>query len=194
MSSRKLAIRDLRPSDAEHLARWQRDLYRYMGELNPQRHRVRATLSDLRKDTRASLAMLKGMGGFGLIAELSGRPVGFLLAQLLPAVPHHFRLLLRPELAGQIDPLFVEARSRNRGIGTALCLEAERRLREAGCDTLTLGVVAENQGAARLYASLGYRTTGVRMHKRVGPSPKSWTDVENRHGRAFARLGGGRAS
>ena len=45
------------------------------------------------------------------------------------------------------------------GIGTALMLKAEKQADSMGKLTMSLGVIAENEGAIRLYERLGYNTT-----------------------------------
>ena len=58
-----------------------------------------------------------------------------------------------------IDLVAVGPSSRGMGIGTALMLKAEEKAESTGKYTMSLGVIAENEGAIRLYERLGYRTT-----------------------------------
>ena len=58
-----------------------------------------------------------------------------------------------------IDLVAVVPSSRGMGIGTALMLKAEEKAESTGKHTMSLGVIAENEGAIRLYERLGYRTT-----------------------------------
>ncbi len=58
-----------------------------------------------------------------------------------------------------IDVLAVVPSSRGMGIGTALMQEAEEKAVSEGKRMMSLGVIAENEGAIRLYERLGYRTT-----------------------------------
>ena len=58
-----------------------------------------------------------------------------------------------------IDLVAVGPSSRGMGIGTALMLKAEEKAESTGKHTMSLGVIAENEGAIRLYERLGYRTT-----------------------------------
>lgn len=58
-----------------------------------------------------------------------------------------------------IDVLAVVPSSRGMGIGTALILKAEEKAESEGKRTMSLGVIAENEGAIRLYERLGYKTT-----------------------------------
>ena len=57
------------------------------------------------------------------------------------------------------DVLAVVPSTRGMGIGTALMLKAEEKAESTGKRTMSLGVIAENEGAIRLYERLGYRTT-----------------------------------
>ena len=58
-----------------------------------------------------------------------------------------------------IDVLAVVPSSQGMGIGTALMLKAEEKAESTGKRTMSLGVIAENEGAIRLYERLGYTTT-----------------------------------
>ena len=58
-----------------------------------------------------------------------------------------------------IDLVAVVPSSRGLGVGTALMLKAEEKAESTGKHTMSLGVIAENEGAIRLYERLGYRTT-----------------------------------
>ena len=57
------------------------------------------------------------------------------------------------------DVLAVVPSTQGMGIGTALMLKAEEKAESTGKHTMSLGVIAENEGAIRLYERLGYRTT-----------------------------------
>ena len=58
-----------------------------------------------------------------------------------------------------VDSLAVDPASRGMGIGTALMRKAEEKAGLMGKRTMALGVIAENDGAVRLYERLGYRET-----------------------------------
>ena len=58
-----------------------------------------------------------------------------------------------------IDVLAVVPSSRGMGIGTTLMQKAEEKAASGGKRMMSLGVIAENEGAIRLYERLGYRTT-----------------------------------
>ena len=58
-----------------------------------------------------------------------------------------------------VETLAVDPEFRGLGIGTALMHEADAKARTMGKRTMSLGVIAENAGAIRLYQRLGYETT-----------------------------------
>ncbi len=85
-----------------------------------------------------------------LVAEVSGRRVGFLMGAFYGS---EARVLM----------VAVEEGFRGRGIGTSLMREFERRARESGARRITLEVRTSNEGAIRLYRRLGYRVVGTLM-------------------------------
>lgn len=58
-----------------------------------------------------------------------------------------------------VDSLAVDPSYRGMGVGTALMRRAEEKARLMGKRKMSLGVIAENEGAIRLYERLGYETT-----------------------------------
>ncbi|MGI8695846.1 MAG: GNAT family N-acetyltransferase [Mycobacteriales bacterium] len=63
------------------------------------------------------------------------------------------------QLAGRTDHLVAW---HGPGIGTALLVDAQSRILARGCARCCVGASPGNIVAARLYARLGYRRTGVR--------------------------------
>jgi len=63
---------------------------------------------------------------------------------------------------GWLHHLAVSHDARGRGIGAALVIEVERRLKEKGCLKVNLLVHGSNEAARRLYQRLGYdEMTGI---------------------------------
>ncbi|WP_454859002.1 N-acetyltransferase family protein [Promicromonospora soli] len=62
----------------------------------------------------------------------------------------------------------IDADKRGRGLGRMAMVLGEEYARGQGAHTLGLSVFAFNTGARGLYESLGYETTTVKMHKRLG--------------------------
>jgi GNAT superfamily N-acetyltransferase len=66
--------------------------------------------------------------------------------------------------------VLIDERRRGEGLGRAAMLLAEEYAAVHGARTLGLSVFGFNSAARRLYESLGYRTTSVKMAKRLAPS------------------------
>lgn len=62
--------------------------------------------------------------------------------------------------SGYVFGLYVDPGAAGQGTGQALLRHAERRLREAGCQTVALHVFEANQRARRLYTHAGFRPDG----------------------------------
>lgn len=90
-----------------------------------------------------------------LVAEEGGAVIGFLSATVRPNLYHGAD-------AGHVDELVVERSIRARGVGTALLQEFLERMRARGAAEVSIGVLPENEGAARLYRRLGF-TEEVRL-------------------------------
>ncbi len=105
------------------------------------------------------------------VALCDGTVIGMVLAYPLPqpgpediAALDELPALLRPLVELEhlvpgsyyINALAVFDGHRDRGIGQALIGIAEQRARNAGCDSLSIMVFAENEGACRLYRRAGF--------------------------------------
>jgi GNAT superfamily N-acetyltransferase len=67
---------------------------------------------------------------------------------------------LSAEPSPELKHLYVEAASRGRGTGTALCAWAEEQAAAVGFSAIYLGVGVDNDRARKLYERLGYRPLG----------------------------------
>lgn len=124
-----------------------------------------------------------------IVAELNGRPVGWMSAMPGPQASDSGNELARAAgiravrmmvvyLAGypvfhamdqheaedyHVQSIAVSEQARGQGVGTRLLARAESDARQAGAHALTLDVDTSNSGAERLYRSLGFaevRTSG----------------------------------
>jgi ribosomal protein S18 acetylase RimI-like enzyme len=80
-------------------------------------------------------------------------PLGYVVCRLHPGGPT-FDL---GELRGEIDSLVVDDRARGRGIGTALLNAVRADLNERGIAYCSIGVLAPNTEATKLYERVGFR-------------------------------------
>ncbi|UWG51450.1 Acetyltransferase (GNAT) family [Halalkaliarchaeum sp. AArc-CO] len=67
---------------------------------------------------------------------------------------------------GIVDNLYVRPEARNQGVGSRLLEAAERTLREAGAEAVSLDAMAENEGARRFYRRHGYSPHRIEFEKR----------------------------
>jgi ribosomal protein S18 acetylase RimI-like enzyme len=96
-----------------------------------------------------------------LIAEIDGRPAGFLL--MLDALPDDVTALPQAFVAY----MAVEPQRQRSGVGTALLEAAEARAIEGGLPYIALMVTEDNVAAQALYASGGYVTERRLLSKRL---------------------------
>jgi mycothiol synthase len=86
---------------------------------------------------------------WSLLARADGRPVGFLMAADGP-----------PD--GFVTQVGVIPAYRRQGLGSALLVEAARRMQAAGAASTQLTVNVNNPGAIQTYTHLGFATIGRR--------------------------------
>ncbi|MFC6824796.1 GNAT family N-acetyltransferase [Halopelagius fulvigenes] len=77
---------------------------------------------------------------------------------------------------GVVRNIYVEPSARNRGVGSKLLSTAERELRDADADAITLDVMAGNEEARRFYEQHGYSPHRVEIEKRVESDTHSKED------------------
>jgi mycothiol synthase len=86
---------------------------------------------------------------WSLLARVSGRPVGFLIGADIP--PHGF-----------VTQVGVVPEYRRQGLGSALLVEAVRRMQATGAASTQLTVNVNNPGAILTYTQLSFATIGRR--------------------------------
>ncbi len=106
---------------------------------------------------------------FTLVAEQRAKAVGFCSVATVSRDADQ-----RPG-TGEIAALYVDPSRWGNGIGSALMTKALEELAGAGCEVVTLWVLAENEVAVRFYAKFGFTADGF-----GGPDPRT--------GRPKARL------
>jgi ribosomal protein S18 acetylase RimI-like enzyme len=74
-----------------------------------------------------------------------------------------------------VEDVFVREEARGTGLGRALVALAIERARERGCRRLELDTGEDNAPAQSLYRSLGFRSHGVFMRRRIDENiPPGW--------------------
>lgn len=140
------------PGRAEGLAAW-------LGEADFDDVRELLTVANPTSSTWPGEAKVNRWAG---VRGADGRLSACLADTSVGGVGHLAAITTRPE-------------ERGRGLGAAITAWATRRLFEEGCDTVTLAVFADNDGAQRLYDRLGFGydhrlTSGVPLLEPLPPS------------------------
>lgn len=112
-----------------------------------------------RSAVRDALARSLVTGGL-LVARVDGELAGFVMFG--PESQRYEQDVQR----GFVDNIYVAPDHRGEGVGSDLLAAAESKLREAGVDTLSLEVMADNERARRFYRRHGYEPHRVELEKR----------------------------
>lgn len=104
------------------------------------------------------------------VARVDGEVVGFVMFGLERGE------YVQDVTRGVVRNIYVEPSARNRGVGSDLLSTAERELRDADADAITLDVMADNGEAQRFYQRHGYRPHRVGFEKRVESDTHSKED------------------
>jgi ribosomal protein S18 acetylase RimI-like enzyme len=110
-----------------------------------------------------NLANIQREGGATLVAETTGKIVGYLslaFKQGEPFVHPHKRN------HGYVQDIVVLAEHRGSGVAQLLLSEAERITRAAGLSGMALGMLVGNDTAERAYRRFGFAPHAVEMLKR----------------------------
>lgn len=118
--------------------------------------------------TTRLLRLCQRHNGIFLVAQVGDQPAGLIAAEVVAWRPSFSLDPAHPEVskryhAGEILELYVREAYRRKGLGRALMLEVERRLRARGCKWMRLEVFAPNRIAQKFYTSLGYRPRDLRL-------------------------------
>ena len=87
--------------------------------------------------------------GAGWIAEVNGKPAGYLLAVYVFSLEHR-------GLTAEIDEFFVLPGHRGSGLGARMLATAEKTFTEAGCTNVALQLGRGNDAARAFYRERGY--------------------------------------
>ena len=100
-----------------------------------------------------------------LAALVDGELVGYAYGELVGR--DYFALL---DACGKLHDIYVDARARGKGVGEALVRAMQDELRRRGAPRMVLLTATQNEGAQRLFAKLGFRTTMLEMTAELEPT------------------------
>lgn len=107
--------------------------------------------------------------GIGLVAAPDGVFGGFLLGRVgeWEAQPP----IVRSEEVGRVDVVCVRKEFRRQGLGSGLVAEALRRMAARGAVRIETTLEAEDPGASRLWARMGFHPSLQRVWRPAGGGP-----------------------
>jgi aminoglycoside 2'-N-acetyltransferase I len=178
-----VVVRAARPGDGADLARGWLDGCRYYAALDPERFQVPDD-DGLAEWVEELLRRPRSDDEVWLVAEVDGRVVGNLSAELQAPVDSAARQLLRalgqPRLF--VRALGVEAAYQRRGVATRLMEAVERWGRERGAVLVSLDTWAHSEQSVPFYQRLGYRRASIVFEKRLDRPPAAeGVELRTRH-------------
>jgi ribosomal protein S18 acetylase RimI-like enzyme len=139
-------VRDATPADLDALLPLVRAFYAQFGY----------PYSEDRKAPALGRILSDPALGRVLLVEAGGAAVGYAVLAFSFSLEYDGRTAF-------VDELFVAEAARGLGLGTLVLRRAAELCREAGVNALHLETEEENEGAARLYGRLGFRSYGRRL-------------------------------
>lgn len=152
-------IREFRDEDGDGVEECFVELQEFERRIEPRRIEGRVVA---KKYLRHMFGRCAETGGRVFVLEDGGRVVGFVSVWAKMRVNG---LVNAESEVAYVSDLVVAEAQRGRGWGLALLRRAEEYAREAGATVLTIGVLAENTHARRLYNDFGFRENQVEMFK-----------------------------
>lgn len=115
----------------------------------------------LSEEAETNPALIASLSRAGLVADVEGRIVGFLVLRRLRVSP--------AELHWELESVVVEVTERRKGVGMRLMQAAFDQVMTMGGGRLELEVRAGNEAAILLYSRAGMRVDGRRPGYYSGP-------------------------
>jgi ribosomal protein S18 acetylase RimI-like enzyme len=143
-------LRSAKPADSPALA----GLIRFLG------HEIDA------KTVRKNIAKLTKAGDSPLVATLDKTVIGL-------CGIHRMVTVHRPAPVGRITVLVVAESAQDKGIGRMLVEEAEKLLKEAGCQIVEVTSNDRRGAAHAFYRHMGYERTSIRFAKQLNVGQSS---------------------
>lgn len=156
-----IRIRFWQPSDLPYIQQMMVETTWSITPEDDKAHTTWATVAD--SASRNLEAILSSPGGTCIVADLNGRPVGFLLIGLQPNDK-------TGALHGYLADIYVEKPFRKSGVAREMHNLGEHYLRQMGIRYATNWIHAHNKGAQNASAQFGLKPWGVMMVKELQPA------------------------
>jgi ribosomal protein S18 acetylase RimI-like enzyme len=128
-----------------------------------QRRHGSHLLAEPNRDRAREAALRRIVTDSLLVATDGDDPIGFVTFEIESGVYE------QDATRGLVENIYVVPERRGEGIGSALLRAAEDRLRDRGCDTFFLEVLAANGAARRFYREAGYEPHRVQFERPAAP-------------------------
>lgn len=152
-------VRFWQPSDLPYLLQMAAET---AWQITPPGDQARSHPEIVRRAAQRNLAgSLSTPGGMLLVAEESGRPVGYLLLTLQPSE-------FTGEMQGYFADVYIDPAHRRSGLAKEMHYRGEEYLQRLGIRTMTNWVHAGNEKGQRTGESFGFFPWGVMMAKEIG--------------------------
>lgn len=160
----KVIIKPYTPKERPYFTRYIKEIYKYLEERDPY-HKLSwdDTYSDFQADEE--LKSLQKNHGEIFMAHLGNEVIGMVVISI-PKKTKSFTKMHIPSSDGKIELLYVDKAYRKQGIGKMLLDYGESRLKERGCNYITLEVMPIND-AYMMYKHYGYTDRSISMIKRL---------------------------
>ena len=146
--NRVVSYREAAPEDFPTLVNWYEQLNTYFYRLG---YRLPHP-EDVGQVWLESFQRTLGRFSNVYIAELEGKPVGFMLCRL-KRVPAY----MGGVLVGELSDMWIEAEARRLGIGDQLSRLALDWLHEHGAHSVEIQVLKDNEASWKLYERMGFQ-------------------------------------
>jgi ribosomal protein S18 acetylase RimI-like enzyme len=157
-------LRKYKDSDFETLKRYMEELQDHLIEADDLK-RLRRLPEYGESYTKRFIEKVKKHQGQILLAEKDGKAVGCIGA-IIEKQTREDLLEAHPSKTGRIIELIISKDHRSQNIGKILIEQIEIYLKEEGCDTLRVEVLASNKIAHEFYKRNGYSDRMIDMIKK----------------------------
>lgn len=161
----RITYREYTENDREIFFTLSQQLGNYVKDIDPL-HRIqnRDGFFELSvKETFDNLAKYKGKI---YLAEEDEKVVGMVCGVIWEQSEKN-KLEIGEHMLGEVLDLYILDEYRGQGIGSTLLQKIEEYFKENGCDSMWIGVFADNPGARRTYEKFGFREREIGMLKEI---------------------------
>ncbi len=160
-----ISYRDYTDADFETFFTLSENLGNYVKEIDSLK-RIKNNPGFFEISVKETLKNIKDYNGRIVFAESDGNIIGMVCGVIWKQSEKNL-LEIGKHTLGEILDLYVDENYRGQGIGTKLLEEMQQYFSTQKCDSMWIGVFAENTGAIHTYEKFGFRTREIGMLKEI---------------------------